>query len=68
MKCMRCHKEAGSLQRFPSRDQIVLLVCDDCHAELALDAVERSRNERVANMMQRSFGAGFPSFDEACRS
>jgi hypothetical protein len=43
------------------------MVCDDCHAELALNEVERSRQERMANMMRRTFKSGLRNADEAGR-
>jgi len=68
MKCMRCRKEKGQLQEFPTRSRYPYRLCDECYAELALDAHERNREEQVCSVLRRTRGTHHQSFEDVCRS
>ncbi len=68
MKCMRCRKEKGELQEFPTRSRHPYMLCADCYAERALNEFEYSRDLQISIRSWYVKHRGLPVFEESCHA
>jgi hypothetical protein len=68
MICAKCRKEKGKLQVYRTNTPRDIEVCDDCYADLALNAHERSRQMRDSIRSKYARNKGLPVIEESCHS